>query len=96
MTSERSLLDERALAAGLETLPGWRVDGGALRRDYPFDSYEAGVGFAVSIALLAQRLDHHPDIEIVWGRVTLRWMTHDAGGITARDLDAAHAVDDLW
>lgn len=95
MADPRRLLDPDALTAGLASLPGWRVDAGALRRDYTFDRYEAGVGFAVQVALLAQRLDHHPDIEIGWCRVTLKWVTHDAGGLTARDLDAARAVDAL-
>ena len=53
----------------------------------------AGVAFAIQIALLAQRMDHHPELCIGWRRVTVTYTTHDADGVTSRDIAAVNAVD---
>jgi len=89
----RTALAPDALAAALADLPGWAGDSDGIRREFRFGSYEAGVAFAVRVALHAQRVDHHPDLLIGWCRVEVRYVTHDAGGVTARDLEGARAVD---
>ena len=88
----RPLLDDASLAAALVTLPGWTARDGALHATFAVPTYEAGVALAVQIALYAQRVDHHPDLLVQWRKVTVSWGTHDAGGITARDVVGARYV----
>ena len=88
----RTRLTDREIDAALPTLAGWRREAATITRDFAFESYEAGVAFSVQAALYAQRIDHHPDLFITWRRVTVTWSTHDAGGVTRRDLDAAAHV----
>lgn len=90
---DRSVLSPDALAAALATLPHWEGDTHGIGRTFSFNSYEEGVAFAVRVALHAQRVDHHPELRIGWCRVEVRYVTHDAGGVTARDLENARAVD---
>ena len=67
--------------------------GERIERSYSFPDYGAGVGFVMQIALLAERRDHHPDIALSWGKVRVAWSTHDAGGLTALDLELAELTD---
>jgi 4a-hydroxytetrahydrobiopterin dehydratase len=88
----RKRLEQAELWGALDALPGWVLEGDAITATYRFDRYDAAVAFAVRVALYAQRIDHHPDLLIQWGKVTVTWTTHDAGGVTRRDLDAAAEV----
>ncbi len=78
--------------ASLKSLAGWTGDARAIRAAYPFADYGSAVAFVVQVAMIAQRLDHHPEIILAWGRVELTFSTHDAGGVTAKDIVAAKAV----
>ena len=72
------------------TIPeGWREDGDALVRELEFESFPAAVAFVQRLAELAERENHHPDIDIRYRRVTVRWSTHSAGGVTDRDRELA-------
>ena len=72
------------------TVPaGWREEDDALVRELEFESFPAAVAFVQRLAELAEREDHHPDIDIRYRRVTVRWSTHSAGGVTDRDRDLA-------
>lgn len=86
---------ERAALA--TTLPGWALaDGGvAVKRDFRFRDFNEAWGFMARVALLAERHDHHPDWSNVWNQVSIRLSTHDAGGITERDVRLAQAIDAL-
>lgn len=86
------LLDDHDLQAGLPE--GWSGDRTGITRTFSFDSYGAGVAFAVRVALLAERADHHPDaLTIGWKKVTVTYVTHSAGGVTHKDLEAAARVN---
>lgn len=89
------LLDAAALAAALAELPAWRLDDGALARTFQFPDFSAAFGFMARCALAAERADHHPDWRNVYGRVEVRLVTHDAGGLTARDVALARVMDAL-
>jgi len=69
--------------------PGWREDEDALVRELEFESFPAAIAFVGRLAELAERENHHPDIDIRYRRVTIRWSTHSAGGVTDRDRDLA-------
>ncbi|RIH83197.1 putative pterin-4-alpha-carbinolamine dehydratase [Meiothermus luteus] len=89
-------LSETEIQQGLARLPGWAVVEGRLEKTFSFRSYPEGVAFAVRVALLAERSDHHPDsLEIMWRKVRVAYVTHSAGGITRLDLEAAAQVEAL-
>jgi 4a-hydroxytetrahydrobiopterin dehydratase len=92
----REKLSEEAISAFLTATPGWERRDGALARTFSFRDYGAGVAFAVRVALAAERRDHHPDIRLSWGQVNVAWSTHDAGGITALDVEMAKRTEELY
>ena len=86
--------DERAQA--LAALPGWRFDearGGTLTREFAFADFTAAFGFMTQLALVAERMNHHPEWSNVYGRVTIVLTTHDARGLTTNDIELARAAD---
>lgn len=84
--------DVDARAAGLA---GWsRVDG-QLRRSVTFETFLDGIGAVQKVAELAERADHHPDIDIRWRTVTFALVTHSQGGITEKDLELAALIDGI-
>ncbi len=88
-------LTNEEIATAIATRPQWTYDSGrmAIVRTITFDDFEAAFAFMVRVALAAERQGHHPDWRNVWNRVEIALSTHDAGGVTARDLDLADAVD---
>jgi 4a-hydroxytetrahydrobiopterin dehydratase len=75
----------------------WQVEQGRLTRSFSFDSYGAGVAFAVQVALLSEKLNHHPDsLDIGWKKVTVAYITHDVDGLTQNDFLSAEKVDALF
>ncbi|HEV3193564.1 MAG TPA: 4a-hydroxytetrahydrobiopterin dehydratase [Polyangiaceae bacterium] len=87
-------LDGEKVDGWLKVHPGWeRVGAGAIARKYTLPDFASGLGFVVRIGCLAEKRDHHPDIELGWGRVRVAWSTHDAGGVTELDLSSAEATD---
>lgn len=75
--------------------PGWEERDGALHRTFRFRDFGEAWGFMARAALAAERLDHHPDWRNSWNRVEVRLTTYDAGGVTARDVALAEAMDAL-
>jgi 4a-hydroxytetrahydrobiopterin dehydratase len=73
----------------------WSETQGALERVFRFATFREAIEFVHAVAELAEREGHHPDIEIHYNRVTLRWWTHTAGGITDRDRRLASLTDEL-
>lgn len=89
-------LTDIEIANALGGLPGWERDGDTLTRTVKFDTYLAGTAFASAVGVIAEGLDHHPDLHIGYKKVTVRFSTHDAGNkITAKDVAAARAVNAL-
>lgn len=84
-------------AAGLAALSGWTEaeNGGAIRKIYRFRDFNEAWGFMSRVALIAEKMDHHPEWTNVWNRVEVTLSTHDAGGLTALDLRLAEAMDAL-
>jgi 4a-hydroxytetrahydrobiopterin dehydratase len=80
-----------------ETLPGWSLleDRDAIRKTYKFTTFSQAWGFMSRIALLAEAQDHHPEWENVYNRVVITLTTHDAGGLSERDLRLARSIDRL-
>jgi 4a-hydroxytetrahydrobiopterin dehydratase len=74
---------------------GWSQDGDEIVRTFEFESYLEGVGFAAGAGGLAEEAFHHPEMTIGWREVEVRLTTHDAGGITRKDLDLAARFNEL-
>ena len=85
-------LDDATIAAELEKLPGWKRDGATLERVVEAKDFDAAMAFVNAIAHIANAVNHHPDIAISWNKVTIRSSSHDAKGITSRDVDLAMRI----
>jgi 4a-hydroxytetrahydrobiopterin dehydratase len=72
---------------------GWIDSQGALERTFELPSFRAAIAFVGRVADLAEEANHHPDITISYKKVTLRWTTHSAGGITDLDYELAARTD---
>jgi 4a-hydroxytetrahydrobiopterin dehydratase len=86
---------KQGMIRGMSTTEGWTERDGALERELVFDSFRDAIAFVDRLADLAESENHHPDIAISYKRVTVRWTTHSAGGITDRDRDLAVRTDEL-
>lgn len=82
---DRTPLRPEELSAFLAAQPTWRHERGALVREYQFASFQEAMSFVNKVAEIAERHDHHPDIDIRYTKVKLRLTTHDTGGLTFRD-----------
>ncbi len=86
-------LDKKEIEEALAELDGWAHEADVLTWEKTFGSFSEAFAFTSRVALLAERHDHHPDISLGYTRLGLRLTTHDAGGVTARDIRFARAVD---
>lgn len=91
VTAERLTAAERA--GFLAAHPGWSITEETLGRTVEFSDFPEAMGFVNRMALAAQALDHHPDIDIRWNRVTLRLTTHSAAALTGLDRALAELID---
>ena len=91
------LLTDAIREARLRDLPEWTYDEGsrAIRRSLRFADFSEAFAFMTRVALAAEKADHHPDWSNVWNRVEIALTTHDAGGVTDRDVALAAAIDAL-
>jgi 4a-hydroxytetrahydrobiopterin dehydratase len=88
-------LDEAKIVSALATLPGWQRDGQVISRTFEFKDFLAAMRFVNAVAELAEAAQHHPDIDVRWNKVVLALTTHDAGGLTPKDLALARQCDAL-
>jgi 4a-hydroxytetrahydrobiopterin dehydratase len=88
-------LDDAARKELSRTLPGWRMADGrdAIQKTFKFADFNAAFGFMTRAALVAEKMNHHPEWFNVWNRVDVTLSTHDAGGLTSRDIKLAEAMD---
>ena len=89
----RTKLSDLEIRRALSSLPGWSRKGDALTKTYSFARFADGIRFVQQVAEIADKMDHHPDIDIRYTKLTFSLSTHDAGGITQRDLDLATQIE---
>ena len=89
------LLTSDQIKKGLSQLSGWKLAGKEIKNTFEFKDFVRAMGFVQSVALLAEKANHHPDIDIRWNKVTLALSTHSAGGLTEKDFNLAKAIDGL-
>ena len=87
------LLDDAAIEAGIGGLTGWTRDGDTLVRTVELDNFPQAIMVVARVGELAERADHHPDIDIRWRTLTFRCSTHSAGGITTKDITLAGDIN---
>ena len=88
-----SRLSDESISAGLPDLPGWALVGSAIEKTFELPAFPDAIAFVVSVGFLAEQADHHPDIDIRWRTVRVLLTTHDAGGLTDKDLALAHQIE---
>jgi 4a-hydroxytetrahydrobiopterin dehydratase len=88
-----SVLSPEEASSRLADLPSWRIESGELVRIFQFSDFLAAMSFVNRVAELAEEAGHHPDIDIRYSRVRLALVSHDAGGITAKDFELARQAD---
>ncbi len=95
MTRQEPALTPEALAAALADLPGWTAADGWLERRYATDGWRTTMLLVNAIGYLAEAADHHPDLTVRWGEVTVRLQTHTVRDITAKDTALAARIASL-
>jgi 4a-hydroxytetrahydrobiopterin dehydratase len=88
-------LDAKARAAAMKKLKGWKNVKGrdAIAKSFKFENFNEAFGFMTRVALLADKMDHHPEWFNVYNRVDVTLSTHDAGGVTGNDIEMAQAME---
>ena len=79
----------------MDSPSGWAEVDGALEREFAFRDFAEALAFVNRVGATAEEANHHPDIEIHWNRVRLRWWTHAKNAITERDVELARRTNDL-
>jgi 4a-hydroxytetrahydrobiopterin dehydratase len=98
MTEKEPTLDNAQIDERLKELPGWFLEDGWIRRVFKTDGWPTTLMLVNAIGYIAEAAYHHPDLSVTWARVTVKLMTHSAGGITDKDFLVARRIEDvtLW
>jgi len=89
----RQKLSDLEIQRALGSLPGWSRRGDTLTKTFTFEKFADGIAFVDRVAKVADAMDHHPDIDIRYTKITMSLSTHDAGGITQSDLTLAERIE---
>lgn len=89
------LLTGQQLADELESLDGWEHEDKEIKKTFEFEDFNEALGFVTRVGLKAERMFHHPDIDIRWNKVTLTLSTHSEGGLTDMDMAMAKFCDEV-
>ena len=83
------------VAAAIASLDGWTAGDDIISKTFDFADHITAMGFVVRVAMAAEVMDHHPDLRIVYNRVEINLSSHDAGGVTGRDIELAGRINEL-
>tara|TARA_B100001250_G_scaffold389205_1_gene388111 strand:+ start:191 stop:478 length:288 start_codon:yes stop_codon:yes gene_type:complete len=90
-----SLADENQLNYFIEKNPSWIIYNKAIKKEFKFDNFIDAFGFMSKVALLSEKMDHHPNWQNTYNKVTIELTTHDKGGITINDIQLAESINKL-
>ena len=90
-----SLLEQHQLDSFIEKNPSWIIENKTIKKEFKFDTFIAAFGFMSKVALLFEKMDHHPDWQNTYNKVKINLTTHDKGGITNNDIKLAESIDKL-
>ncbi len=91
-----SLIEQTQLDFFKEKNPSWVVDNKTIKKEFKFDSFIDAFGFMSKVALLSEKMNHHPNWQNTYNRVKIELTTHDKGGITTNDTKLAESIDKLF
>lgn len=91
-----SRLNEQEINIRLKALPAWVMEKQMISRTFGFKSFLNGIDFVNQVARLAEDNNHHPDIEIHWNKITLKFTTHDESGLTEKDFNLAQHCERIF
>ena len=86
-------LSDQEIRTALDGLPGWELVEQAITRQYGLDSFGGAIAFVVRLSYAAEAANHHPDLDIRYDKVRVTLSTHSEGGVTAKDVDLARAIE---
>ncbi len=86
-------LNKTELQAAIDSLPGWTLENEKLHREYAFVDFVHAFGFMATSAIAIEAMEHHPEWSNVWNKVVIDLTTHDAGGITSKDILLANKLE---
>jgi 4a-hydroxytetrahydrobiopterin dehydratase len=87
------ILTQTQIDAFAAAYPAWSVEGNTITRTFIFEDFAEALGFVMRVGVTAERVFHHPDIDVRWNKVTLALTSHDVGGLTERDVELAVKID---
>ena len=90
-----SLIEKNQLDSFIEKNPSWIIDNKTIKKEFKFENFIEAFGFMSKVALLSEKIDHHPDWQNTYNIVKINLTTHDKGGITNNDLKLAESIDKL-
>ena len=98
MATKEKTYDETETAERLKELPGWYYENGWIRREYKTDGWPTTLMLVNAIGYIAEAAYHHPDLAVTWGKVWVKLQNHAAGGISDKDFELAHKIEQtvLW
>lgn len=90
-----AIYNKQQITTALRSMSGWTREKKEIVKTFEKKDFVRAMGFVNSVALLAQRINHHPDIDIRWNKITLRLSTHSEGGLTEKDFTLARQIEAL-
>ena len=89
------LLEKNQLDYFIEKNPSWIIDNKTIKKEFKFENFIEAFGFMSKVALLSEKMDHHPNWQNTYNKVKIELTTHDKGGITTNDIKLAESIDKL-
>ena len=90
-----SLIEQNQLDQFSKKHPSWIIDNKTIKKEFKFDNFINAFGFMSKVALLSEKMDHHPNWQNTYNKVKIELTTHDKGGITSNDISLAESIDKL-
>ena len=90
-----SLIGKNQLSFFMDNNPSWTIHNNAIKKEFKFDNFIEAFGFITKVSLLSEKMDHHPNWQNTYNKVTIELTTHDQGGITTNDVNLAKSIDKL-
>ena len=90
-----SLIEQTQLDYFTEKNPSWRIENKTIKKEFKFNNFIEAFGFMSKVALLSEKMDHHPNWQNTYNKVRINLTTHDKGGITNNDIKLAESIDKL-
>ncbi|MBG6186200.1 MULTISPECIES: 4a-hydroxytetrahydrobiopterin dehydratase [Flavobacterium] len=86
---------EESIQIALKELKDWKFVNNGIEKNFKFKDFTQALGFIVQVGVMAEKSSHHPELFNVYNKVTIRLTTHDANGVTDKDLDLAKAIEKM-